>query len=466
MTSRLLSGVAAFALAIGSSDKSIATSPTRTSTVTSVSSTTGVPSGCSKPAAPANLRVASIQGSTVELMWSPAEGATSYTTTIGSTPGGDDVLFGHTSAALLSLRRARRAVPCTRRGLHGLRRGPSYGVDQLRDSRIGTRSQTRLPSGRSAPWRLRLLSAVAAVWIVAVALFAAALRWTGPGRHPPRPPTTSGLARSLNAAEPDDQALALVGHPRPGVARGAGGRSRRLRPVGGDGERTRNRRAGPEPVLGGAGLCAAHWRSRPLRIPPRPVDAGRRFRRDSPRRHALTRLSYNLAMIDTSRVLFPALCAAAFLAVPIAARQAGQAAVVLRPQDARTLDGKPGNLAQYKGKVSLVVNVASKCGYTPQYEGLETAAARDEGQGLQRARVPEQRLRRSGTRHGPGDRHLLPAHLRRHLPDVREGRHDARAPGSPPSMRSSDAPASCRPGTSASTSSTSRARWWRSSRAR
>src|SRR5882757_5488882 len=47
-----------------------------------------------------------------------------------------------------------------------------------------------------------------------------------------------------------------------------------------------------------------------------------------------------------------------------------------------TLDGKPADLAQYKGKVVLVVNTASECGFTPQYEGLEKLYEEMKGQGV------------------------------------------------------------------------------------
>ncbi len=46
------------------------------------------------------------------------------------------------------------------------------------------------------------------------------------------------------------------------------------------------------------------------------------------------------------------------------------------------LDGKPADLSVFRGKVTLVVNVASKCGFTPQYEGLEKLNKELSGKGF------------------------------------------------------------------------------------
>jgi len=49
---------------------------------------------------------------------------------------------------------------------------------------------------------------------------------------------------------------------------------------------------------------------------------------------------------------------------------------------ARDIDGNERSLADYRGKTLLIVNVASKCGFTPQYTGLEALWRDDRDKGL------------------------------------------------------------------------------------
>ncbi|SFU45166.1 glutathione peroxidase [Pseudoduganella namucuonensis] len=88
-----------------------------------------------------------------------------------------------------------------------------------------------------------------------------------------------------------------------------------------------------------------------------------------------------LALVSTLAMLGGAPAAHAQAAAPAAAAPAACPAI-LKQSFTRLQDEAPQDLCQYAGKVILVVNTASYCGYTKQYEGLEALYAKYGAKGL------------------------------------------------------------------------------------
>ncbi|MDB5827109.1 MAG: glutathione peroxidase, partial [Variovorax sp.] len=90
-----------------------------------------------------------------------------------------------------------------------------------------------------------------------------------------------------------------------------------------------------------------------------------------------------MARAQSAAPAAPAAAAPAAAAAPVAATPAdGACPTILNYTFPRLQDEKPQALCQYSGKVVLVVNTASFCGFTPQYKGLEALDSKYRSRGL------------------------------------------------------------------------------------
>src|SRR3954469_20614196 len=89
-----------------------------------------------------------------------------------------------------------------------------------------------------------------------------------------------------------------------------------------------------------------------------------------------------MLMSRTIRFTLAAATLAAALASQPAVGQTPDCAPLLRQTFNQLQTGEPQSLCRYHGKVLLVVNTAGKCGYNPQYEGLEALYRNYKDRGL------------------------------------------------------------------------------------